>query len=294
MSVQMRYAGTMKYLFIGDKFPVLNWMLEEQFEVVGCLIAKNFFATVPLEHENITPEVIEDRTSLYQRIQETEFDVLVSNGCPYILPVSELKKEGQIWVNIHASLLPSLKGPHPINGAIFNGVDSGATCHHMVDEMDSGDIISQVKIPLTDDIDLGLLYMLMVEAETDAFKLAHKRGFETDSNVTPREESYFKREPELQEVNWNLEPDAIVRQIRAFGIYSQAARFTHQGHAFKVFQATLITNPYMLTKLKHYKDREVVYVYDNTVVIRKSEHFIRLTNVHTETGNIQVGDILGQ
>lgn len=54
-------------------------------------------------------------------IKEQEYDILISSGCPYILPVTELTKlkRDSKYINIHTSLLPDCKGRHPINAALL-------------------------------------------------------------------------------------------------------------------------------------------------------------------------------
>ncbi len=56
-------------------------------------------------------------------------------------------------INVHASLLPLLRGAAPINWAIIRGfTESGVTVMHMVEEMDAGPILFQLreKIRVTD------------------------------------------------------------------------------------------------------------------------------------------------
>jgi methionyl-tRNA formyltransferase len=81
-----------------------------------------------------------------------------------------------IFVNIHPSLLPDLKGKSPILEALKQNKPMGVTCHVMIDEVDSGDIISQVKV-FPDRSDLNDCYKKMFKAEARAFKLALDRNF---------------------------------------------------------------------------------------------------------------------
>ena len=54
-------------------------------------------------------------------------------------------------INVHASLLPKLRGGAPIHRAIINGhKKTGITIMHMNPRMDEGDIISQREIPILD------------------------------------------------------------------------------------------------------------------------------------------------
>ena len=54
-------------------------------------------------------------------------------------------------INVHASLLPRLRGGAPIQRAIMEGYKkTGITIMYMDEKMDSGDIISQKEIEITD------------------------------------------------------------------------------------------------------------------------------------------------
>ena len=61
--------------------------------------------------------------------------------------------------NIHASLLPQYRGAAPINWAIINGdKESGLTTFFLKHEIDTGDIIDYVKVPIDDDCTFGQLH----------------------------------------------------------------------------------------------------------------------------------------
>ena len=53
--------------------------------------------------------------------------------------------------NAHASLLPKYRGAAPINWAVINGeTETGSTTFFLKHEIDTGDIIQQVRIPIAD------------------------------------------------------------------------------------------------------------------------------------------------
>jgi methionyl-tRNA formyltransferase len=55
-------------------------------------------------------------------------------------------------VNVHASLLPALRGAAPINWAIIRGhTETGITVMRMVEKMDAGPILTQVAEPIGED-----------------------------------------------------------------------------------------------------------------------------------------------
>lgn len=78
---------------------------------------------------------------------EPELSVVVAYG--QILPreVLDLPQRGSI--NVHASLLPELRGAAPINWAIIRGHErTGVTVMRMVEAMDAGPILFQVEEPI--------------------------------------------------------------------------------------------------------------------------------------------------
>jgi methionyl-tRNA formyltransferase len=63
------------------------------------------------------------------------------------------------WINVHASLLPDLRGPAPINYAVMNGLKkTGITIMNMNEKMDEGDILYQKDTPISDKETFGELY----------------------------------------------------------------------------------------------------------------------------------------
>ncbi len=67
-------------------------------------------------------------------------------------------------INVHASLLPKLRGASPIQQAIIEGhAVSGVTIMEMVEKMDAGDIISTAEVPISDEMTAGELEAKLCE-----------------------------------------------------------------------------------------------------------------------------------
>lgn len=65
------------------------------------------------------------------------------------LPLPILEAVRRNALNIHASLLPKNRGPNPIQWAIIRGESStGVTAHQMVDRIDAGPIMEQVRVEI--------------------------------------------------------------------------------------------------------------------------------------------------
>ena len=59
-------------------------------------------------------------------------------------------------INVHASLLPELRGGAPIHYAILKGKKkTGITIMYMAEKLDAGDILTQVEVPITEEDNVG-------------------------------------------------------------------------------------------------------------------------------------------
>ena len=89
----------------------------------------------------------------YNRVLEVNPDLIVTCAYGQIIPKIILDKCK--CINVHASLLPKLRGGAPIQHAIIDGYSTtGITIMEMSNKMDAGDIISQSSI----DIDINDTY----------------------------------------------------------------------------------------------------------------------------------------
>ena len=66
--------------------------------------------------------------------------------------------------NLHASLLPQYRGAAPINWAVINGeTETGITTFFLRHEIDTGEIIQQVRIPIADTDNVGVVHDKLME-----------------------------------------------------------------------------------------------------------------------------------
>lgn len=95
----------------------------------------------------------------YEEIIKLNPDLIVTCAYGQIIPkvLLDLPKYG--CINVHASLLPKLRGGAPIHKAIIDGyLKTGITIMYMDEKMDSGDIISQSEIKIEDDFTTEILH----------------------------------------------------------------------------------------------------------------------------------------
>jgi len=284
------------YIFAGNRFYVLQRMLQQGLTVTSIYAVRNSYLQRALDAQGLEYAIINSSRQLVQRLLNSEFDILISNGLPFILPATEIKENtGAILTNIHPSCLPDLRGVDPVRGAFLYGRQSGATCHHIDDGVDTGDIISQVAIPNTPDLDSGLLYQLCFQAEVRVFDMALERKFKsTQVQVGTGSDIYYTMKPEHREIDWGADGEVILRQIRAFGTLSQGARFSYAGTTIKVLDAEWVTNPFILEQINDYQENQVVFNYENCLLVRKGAAFLKLKYIQGDISAIKPGTILGK
>lgn len=96
----------------------------------------------------LQPEHIKDSV---EEILLLEPDLIITCAYGQILPRELLNYPKFGCINVHASLLPKLRGGAPIHRAIMTGASkSGITIMYMNPRMDEGDIITQEEVEITD------------------------------------------------------------------------------------------------------------------------------------------------
>ncbi len=274
-----------KIVFIGNRTQVLDvclaetdWEVVAVFAVRGSLLAADLAARGRAH----TLFVFADKEAVLQQIEALTFDILVSNGCPFILPIARLSRPGRLFLNTHPSLLPELKGPHPINGLFLQGhQEFGATTHLMAEEVDAGAILAQVRIPLTDDLDTGLVYRLSFQLEAEAFRQAVAALKAADYRATggpqPAGGSVYRRAARDQAADASRDTAVeIATKIRAFGIPSLGVTLTTRDGAYRVFEGAAVTHPEAVQRFGRGTPGAVVLDYDGKLLVETPDGLVRL------------------
>jgi methionyl-tRNA formyltransferase len=96
----------------------------------------------------IQPETFRE-DAVVEELRSLAPDLIACVAYGKILPQRVLDIPTLGCVNIHASILPALRGAGPIQWAILNGLEeTGVTAMYMAKEMDAGDIIEIVRTPI--------------------------------------------------------------------------------------------------------------------------------------------------
>jgi methionyl-tRNA formyltransferase len=146
--------------------------------------------------------------------------------------------------NLHASLLPQYRGAAPINRAIMNGeTKTGLTTFMLNAEIDQGDIIGRVEMPIHPDDNAGSLHDRMMVAGAELVTETVDRIAAGD--VTPLSQMDIPEEglrpaPKIFRedcrVDWSRSGPEIVNHIRGLSPYP-AAWTEFEDTTLKLFDA---------------------------------------------------------
>ncbi|HJV84472.1 MAG TPA: formyltransferase family protein [Noviherbaspirillum sp.] len=272
----------MKALFVGSRSAVLDAAWELGLEISSILAVNGSPLQERLARSGVAFTTLRSRPQLIDAVRNTDFDLLISNGCPYILPVSLLRKTGQQFVNVHPSLLPNLKGKHPVNGALLFGQPLGASCHEMDDGIDTGAVIARVHVDVEEGADLGLLYRLAFMAEGDVFRKAHARHFLPGHDELRHLSGgglYFSRSDDAMRIDFNDPVALTLRRIAAFSVPGQMARFRFRDNVYLVPRASRVVGNYMDEKFSSAWHGTVIFNYDDTLVVKLRDGYLRMSGI---------------
>lgn len=153
------------------------------------------------------------------RAFEPDISVVVSYG--HILPLEAIELTPHGTINVHASLLPKLRGASPIQSAIREGlVETGVTIMRMVPALDAGPIILQARTPIAIDETYGELELRL--SELGALALIEALTLLTLDQASERKQdestaSYAgKINRESARIAWLDGCGVVARHIRAY------------------------------------------------------------------------------
>src|SRR5262249_29403543 len=141
-----------------------------------------------------------------------DISVVVAYGHILQSDVIALPKLGTI--NIHASLLPLLRGAAPIQAAIRDGhAETGISIMRMVKALDAGPVILQVRTPIREDETFGEVQLRLAEmgalALIEALALIGM-GTAVDVPQDDARATYApKIEREMTAIDWTAEASAV-------------------------------------------------------------------------------------
>ena len=143
-------------------------------------------------------------------------------------------------VNLHASLLPLLRGASPIQSSLLEGfTETGWTLQYIQLEMDAGDIIDRAVVPIEADENTEELTARLLSPGIE-LSLGFLRNIDVlEQKATPQDESQAtycsKFRMEMSILDWEKSAEELHNQVRAMNPWP-VARTTAGGKSIKIYK----------------------------------------------------------
>jgi phosphoribosylglycinamide formyltransferase 1 len=107
--------------------------------------------SVVISHQDFSDRESFDR-AMDATLREHKIDLVCLAGFMRLLSPWFVNAWRGTMLNIHPSLLPAFKGAHAIRDALNVGAKTtGCTVHYVTEEMDAGEILGQMEVPILPD-----------------------------------------------------------------------------------------------------------------------------------------------
>lgn len=293
----------MKIIFMGTPefaVPSLNKLYEAGYEVVAVVTAPDKPAGrgMQLTQSAVKKYAVEKNLQILQpeKLKDPFFiEELYSLKADMQVVVAFRMLPEIVWnmppmgtINLHASLLPQYRGAAPINWVIINGEnETGVTTFKLQQQIDTGNILLQKKIPIADDETAGTLHDKMMHTGADLL-LRTIQQIETGTIREIPQPSTISIQPdglqlqnapkifnETCQINWNKTVDEIYNLIR--GLSPSPAAFTFlDKKKLKIFSAQKEKSPEL------HEPGKIITDYKSFLKFAVKDGFISLKEVQLE------------
>lgn len=217
-----------------------------------------------------------DQAVLHQWLAALKPDVIYCFGWSYLLGREILSVAPLGVVGYHPAALPMNRGRHPIIWALALGLTETASTFFFLDEgVDSGDILSQVFVPIEPDDNATSLYQKLIEAakmQIPAFTRALAAGTYKRIPQDHTKANYWRKRTKADgEIDWRMSARTIHNLVRALAHPYPGAHFVWQGREIKVWRSEIVP-----CTLSYVEPGKVLAVDSSGILVKCGEDALRL------------------
>ncbi len=238
----------------------LSALLDAKMNVVGVVTApdKPGGRGMQLQQSAVKQFAVANNLPLLQpeKLKSPEFFDALSAWKPDLQVVVAFRMlPEKIWsyppmgtLNVHGSLLPQYRGAAPINWAIINGEkETGVTTFQLQHAIDTGDILLQDRIAITENMTAGELHDNMMNVGANLLVKTLNGLIDSSIQSIPQNETgtdanSIKHAPKIFtkdcEINWDLPVQQIHNHIRGLAPFPGAITKV-DGKIVKLFSTTI-------------------------------------------------------
>ncbi|MEN6313114.1 MAG: methionyl-tRNA formyltransferase [Clostridiaceae bacterium] len=246
-----------------------------------------------------TPEFLES-------IKQLEPDLIVTAAYGRILTKAVLDVPRFGCINVHGSLLPKYRGASPIQWALINGDSvTGITTMFMDEGMDTGDILLQREIGITQDMNCQELYekleVLGAETLTETLHELEKGTLKRKHQDHSRAINVPMMKKEMGLIDWSKSALEIHNLVRGTNPWPGAFTF-YKGDRMKIWKTALVADGSESTAAGT-QPGKVLNILKDSLIVATGDGYVRITELQFENcrkmgvcecgHNMDEGEILG-
>ena len=293
----------MKILFIGSvhfSANALQALIEMRSEIVGvCTVEKSELnsdhqdlagiagkAKIPVKY---TEDVNSDESVCW--IRNRKPDVIFCFGWSRLIrpPLLHLPPLGV--VGFHPTALPENRGRHPLIWSLVLGLEETASSFFFMKEgPDTGDLISQEKLPIFKTDDASSLYNRVTGVAIRQIQEFVPLLASGKVNRIPQDERYAntwrKRSVDDGRIDWRISAECIQNLVRGLTRPYPGAHFCYKSQHVKVWKADIV-----LEVSENLEPGKVLAIDESSVLVKAGKGAIRLLQFEPEI-SVNVGDYL--
>ncbi len=210
--------------------------------------------------------------------------------------ISESTLEKLPLVNLHFSLLPSLRGAAPVQRSVLNGDSyTGVTLMQIASELDAGDIYDQIEVKIDDNDDIDLLFAKLAKVGIDI--LVSNLTVSTDVETSENKNFSVKNLPigrqQSGEITWApkitddelqvLPSDEVLGALNKIKL--NRAYFIYQDKKIKIVSAAKVHSVEITDKEQLFTMRLI----DKKLLLRLKDGYIELITLVPQSKSLMSG-----
>ena len=212
----------------------------------------------------------------YKYILEKNPDIIITCAYGQIIPNELIETPKYGAINVHASLLPKLRGGAPIHHAIIDGYKkTGITIMYMSSKMDAGDIISQKEITINEKENVGTLHDKLSKIGTELLKETLPLIFEQkNERIKQNEEEVtfgYNITREEEKIDFNKTAEQVYNQIRGLNPFPLAYAILNEEET-KIIEANI--NEKTIGKVG-----KITEITKNSIIVKCKDKSIEITKI---------------
>ena len=292
----------MRVVFMGTPefaVPTLQHLVDSEFAVVGVVCQPDrpsgrgkkirFGPVKTLALTQNLPVVQPEKMkapALLETLRSWNPDVIVVAAFGRILPQSILDLPPRGCLNVHGSLLPKYRGAAPIQWAVINGEsETGVTIMVMDAGMDTGPILDQVVMPITQEDTAGDVAYRMAEVGGGLLVSTLKRWMAGKIEAQTQDESMATLAPILKKedglLDWSQSARILANRIRGLSPWPGAFTFVN-GDRWGIWKAQVEGyngNSPLAVKDHHDLPGSVIKVTKQGIYVQTGSGILRLIEI---------------